>query len=389
MEKEMKNQLTIITIIITILFTQNLLSKDDLYIQNIANIKAATDEAYLKFDEGLFQKSRGMCERMLAQYADDALLSYYKAYSEYRLVLIEMVNQDKNKMNQYMDVAIDGCKNLIEKEQLVSEANTLLAAIYMMKLAVDHTQGQALTPKIHSRLDDAIEANYKNPRAHIVRGQLLLNTPEFFGGSVTGAIKEYEASIRIFENEKSEELPSWGYIEVLTNLGQAHYKNKNLSEAKATYEKVLSISPKYGYVKYKLLPELDKEIVPAEKVSEKAVGKLIIEFSGFDNNYGTVRVALVNDPTKFLGDSPLKAATVEIKETKAIVKFNDLPFGEYAVSAYHDEDNDEELGTGMFGIPTEGYGFSNNARGSFGPAEYEDAKFSIDEPTKTISIIIK
>lgn len=385
----MKKQFTVIIIIISILFTQNLLSKDDLYNQNITKIKATTDEAYLKFDEVLYHKSRGMCERMLVQYSDDALLSYYKAYSEYRLLLIAMVNQDKKKMNQYMEVAIDGCKALIEKEQLVSEANTLLAAIYMMTLAVDHTQGQVLTPKIHSLLDDAMEANPKNPRAHIVRGQMLLNTPEFFGGSISGAIKEYDASIQIFESEKSKELPSWGYIEVLTNLGKAHYKNKNLSEAKAAYEKVLSTSPKYGYVMYKLLPELEKEDQAKENAPKKSLGKLIINFTGFDNDEGIVRVALSNSAANYLEDKSFKAISSNIKDKLASVEFNDLPFGEYAVSAYHDEDNDEELGTGMFGIPTEGYGFSNNARGSFGPAEYEDAKFFIKDKTTTISIEIE
>lgn len=384
----MKKKLTLIAIILSILFTQNLFSKDDAYNQNVGKIKAATEEAYLKFDEGLFQKSRGMCERMLNQYPDDALLSYYKAYSEYRLVLIAMANQNKQKMAQYFDVAVEGCKHLIEKEQLVSEAKTLLAVTYMMELAVDHTKGAALSPKIHSLLDDALELNPKNPRVHLARGQMLVNTPEFFGGSVEGAIKEYEASIAIFENEQSKDLPSWGYIEALSNLGQAYHKNNNLTEAKIAYEKVLSIAPGYGYVKYKLLPKVEKEMNPTEKVVDKEVGKLIINFNGFDNNDGTVRVALVNDPSKFLGDSPFKAKVVVIKENKAVVEFNDLPFGEYAVSAFHDEDSDEELGTGLFGIPTEEYGFSNNARGSFGPAEYEDAKFLVDETIKTITIEI-
>ncbi|MDA3860946.1 MAG: DUF2141 domain-containing protein [Melioribacteraceae bacterium] len=385
----MKKQLTIITIIITLLFTQNLLSKDDVYNQNIAKIKATSDEAFLKFDEGLYHKSRGMCERMLAQYEDDALLSYYKAYSEYRLVLVAMVNKDKKKMNQYMEVAIDGCKNLIEKELLVSEANTLLAAIYMMKLAVDHSAGQVLTPKIHSLLDDALEINPKNPRTHIVRGQMLVNTPEFFGGSVSGAIKEYEKSVQIFENEKNEKLPSWGYLESLTSLGKAHYKNKNIVEAKKTYEKVLSIVPEYVYVKYKLLPELEKEEPAKQNVSNNSVGKLIINFTGFDSDEGTVRVALSNSSENYSDDKPFKRITSKIKGNIATVEFNDLPFGEYAVSAFHDEDNDKELGTGMFGIPTEGYGFSNNARGSFGPAEYEDAKFIVKDITTTISIEIE
>ena len=39
----------------------------------------------------------------------------------------------------------------------------------------------------------------------------------------------------------------------------------------------------------------------------------------------------------------------------------------------------------MFGIPSEDYGFSNNAKGTFGPPKYDDAKFNLIE-NKVIKI---
>jgi uncharacterized protein (DUF2141 family) len=35
------------------------------------------------------------------------------------------------------------------------------------------------------------------------------------------------------------------------------------------------------------------------------------------------------------------------------------------------------LDTGWFGIPKEGYGCSNDAKGNMGPPKYEDAKFQL------------
>jgi uncharacterized protein (DUF2141 family) len=43
----------------------------------------------------------------------------------------------------------------------------------------------------------------------------------------------------------------------------------------------------------------------------------------------------------------------------------------------------------MFGIPSEDYGFSNDAAGSFGPPEYKDAAFILNSPEKKITINIK
>lgn len=68
-----------------------------------------------------------------------------------------------------------------------------------------------------------------------------------------------------------------------------------------------------------------------------------------------------------------KAAT---SESHTLV-FTDLAPGEYAVKVMHDENDNGSLDTNFLGVPSEGYGFSNNG-GSFGPASYQDAKFGID-----------
>ncbi|MFO0713939.1 MAG: DUF2141 domain-containing protein [Sandaracinus sp.] len=55
--------------------------------------------------------------------------------------------------------------------------------------------------------------------------------------------------------------------------------------------------------------------------------------------------------------------------------FSDVPAGRYALSVHHDADADGRVDTGLFGIPTEGLGASNDARGSFGPPSFSDAAF--------------
>jgi uncharacterized protein (DUF2141 family) len=52
-----------------------------------------------------------------------------------------------------------------------------------------------------------------------------------------------------------------------------------------------------------------------------------------------------------------------------------VPNGEYAVAAFHDENANNDLDRGVFGIPTEGTGASNDARGFMGPPPYDGARF--------------
>ena len=52
---------------------------------------------------------------------------------------------------------------------------------------------------------------------------------------------------------------------------------------------------------------------------------------------------------------------------------NDLSPGRYAVTAFHDENDNGELDTNLLGIPTEGYGFGNDASAAFGPPSFKAA----------------
>ena len=64
-----------------------------------------------------------------------------------------------------------------------------------------------------------------------------------------------------------------------------------------------------------------------------------------------------------------------ISGTMQIV-FKDIPPGEYAISVIHDANSNGKLDKNFLGIPREGFGFSNDAMGSFGPPEYTEAKVS-------------
>jgi uncharacterized protein (DUF2141 family) len=75
-----------------------------------------------------------------------------------------------------------------------------------------------------------------------------------------------------------------------------------------------------------------------------------------------------------------KASFMQIAKAKkgtATISFPDVEDGEYAIRFFHDENDNGKMETNMLGMPTEGYGFSNNAQPNFGPAKYKDMKFGV------------
>ena len=111
---------------------------------------------------------------------------------------------------------------------------------------------------------------------------------------------------------------------------------------------------------------------------------LKVKINGFKNNQGKVVIGLYNSEGNFLAKA-FKATATGIKKNTAYIVFKDVPKGDYAISLYHDENNNNELDKNFFGIPQEDYGCSNNAKGTMGPPKYTDAKFNLAK-TGTITI---
>ena len=132
--------------------------------------------------------------------------------------------------------------------------------------------------------------------------------------------------------------------------------------------------------------------VLAQSGGEETVGNgtLVVEINGIENDEGRMMVALCNSAENFSdSDSAFAGAQVQINSGVAMINFNSIPFGEYAIKTFHDEDSNGELDTNFLGIPSESYGFSNNASGSFGPPSWDQAKFTFNQPIDSIFISVE
>src|SRR5450432_1651155 len=116
--------------------------------------------------------------------------------------------------------------------------------------------------------------------------------------------------------------------------------------------------------------------------------ELTVTIFNFRNNQGQVSVALYNREDAFpkYPEKALKIVLAPISDKKSIVIFKSLPPGVYAISVFHDENKNGKMDSNFFGIPKEGVGASNDAKGHLGPPHYKDAKFNFTGNAQSVII---
>ena len=107
--------------------------------------------------------------------------------------------------------------------------------------------------------------------------------------------------------------------------------------------------------------------------------KLDIEIAGIRNNKGNIMLQLFDEHEKVLTQDQKP-----IQENKCAFSFPDLKPGKYAVRYYHDENMNGKMETNLVGKPTEGYGFSNNVTGKFGPPPFGKWLFEMNNDKKIV-----
>lgn len=103
-----------------------------------------------------------------------------------------------------------------------------------------------------------------------------------------------------------------------------------------------------------------------------------IRWTGIKAAEGKVTVALFDSEAAFKATkNPVRTAEVPAAAGSVETAWTGLKPGRYAAVAYHDRDANGKLNTLPVGLPTEAYGFSNNARGRFGPPSWSAASFEV------------
>ena len=116
---------------------------------------------------------------------------------------------------------------------------------------------------------------------------------------------------------------------------------------------------------------------------------LSINISGIKEIKGNLYIAIFRPIDSFpVFGRQFKGLVKQVKGTSQIITFNELPPGIYSIAVYHDINKNNVLDKNLLGIPTEIYGFSNNARRTFSAPSFQEAMVILNKDMK-ISIQLK
>ncbi|NSL54963.1 DUF2141 domain-containing protein [Uliginosibacterium aquaticum] len=120
-----------------------------------------------------------------------------------------------------------------------------------------------------------------------------------------------------------------------------------------------------------------------------ASGSLEVEVAGVRNASGSLRASLYRPQDAFRKEAQaFRVLVVPAQSGKALLRFEDVPPGSYALMAYHDENASGKLDLRLGMFPLEGYGLSNNPA-VFGPPAFADSAFDLPATGSRISVQLK
>jgi uncharacterized protein (DUF2141 family) len=122
-------------------------------------------------------------------------------------------------------------------------------------------------------------------------------------------------------------------------------------------------------------------------VSITFANNLSIKITNIKNKNGKIAIGLYNKNDKSFTtmSKAYKNAYIDIYNNEVLYHFYNIKNNSYAIAIFHDENANSTLDKNFFGIPIEGYGFSNNVLPKFRSATFVEASFKLNSD-KNITI---
>ncbi len=124
-------------------------------------------------------------------------------------------------------------------------------------------------------------------------------------------------------------------------------------------------------------------------LARSETGTIIVEIVGIDRIEGRIDIGLYrrNDNFPERGET-YRSKKIRVTGKKMKATLTNVPEGIYAIALFHDSNSNGKFDKGALGVPSEKYGFSNNASALLGPPRFTDAAFELKSERKvTIRLV--
>ncbi|MBP9752931.1 MAG: DUF2141 domain-containing protein [Proteobacteria bacterium] len=126
------------------------------------------------------------------------------------------------------------------------------------------------------------------------------------------------------------------------------------------------------------------------KSEESKKTTLTLILKNIKSDDGNICISVWDNPENYLKNDvkPYKYIKFPAKKEEMKITLKGLENGKsYAIFVHHDKDNVDKVKKGTFGNPLDPIGFSNNAKGMFGPPSYEETLVTVDNKLDNVHTI--
>lgn len=127
------------------------------------------------------------------------------------------------------------------------------------------------------------------------------------------------------------------------------------------------------------------QVLPSHAQSPSTLG---IEVSGLKNTRGTLNCRLFTKAADFPDGEGMLTVRVPIAGPNTSCSFSNIEPGTYAVAVVHDENNNGRIDKNFVGVPSEGYGVSNNKTYALSAPKWGESIFVL-EPGESKTLKVK
>ncbi len=115
---------------------------------------------------------------------------------------------------------------------------------------------------------------------------------------------------------------------------------------------------------------------------------LEIHVDGIRNEKGVIGAAVYNKPDGWpeSNDKSFRHGPAPFTGSSGTITFSDIPPGDYAIVAIHDENKNHKLDRNFLGWPLEGFGFANNPKVLLEAPPFKSALTHVTCPKTEVSI---
>jgi uncharacterized protein (DUF2141 family) len=104
---------------------------------------------------------------------------------------------------------------------------------------------------------------------------------------------------------------------------------------------------------------------------------VLIEVAGFKNTRGTLNCRLFTKAADFPDGEGIVTLRVPITGPNTSCSFSNVEPGTYAIAVVHDENGNGKLDKNFVGVPSEGYGVSNNKTYALSAPKWDESTFKL------------